>query len=460
MAVSVHGFNVEIAANISRRSRVHPGPAETQQRWHPATRIIFRFGVVYLGLFCLTFAQITFVYAGIAALWLPQNAVLWQMITLEPVTRWVGRTVFGVDTALQPFSGSGDQAAIWVLVFCLFVVSVVATAAWSVLDRNRPAYPRLAAWFAVFLRLCLGGQMLFYGFAKVIPTQMPSPPLAALLEPFGNLSPMAVLWLQVGTSHPYEIVLGSVEVLAGVLLFLPRTATAGALLSVGATAQIFLLNMTYDVPVKILSSHLLLISVVLLGPHARRLAAALAGRATDAEVRRPLFESARHNRIAAAVQVALGLWVLAGCLILNVQLWQEVGDGREKPDLYGIWSVSEFTVDDTPRPPLITDETRWQRLVFDAPQVVTYQRMNGELVDVAASMEGDTLTLTDLSAPPGEPPAPWATMTVDRQSPDTLRLEGTLDGTPVTIALKRQPLDDFTLRSRGFNWVQDQPYFG
>ena len=54
--------------------------------------------------------------------------------------------------------------------------------------------------------------MLFYGFAKLIPTQMPSPPLAALIEPFGNLSPMAVLWLQVGTSHPYEMALGAVEV--------------------------------------------------------------------------------------------------------------------------------------------------------------------------------------------------------------------------------------------------------
>ncbi|GAB3218336.1 DoxX family protein [Mycolicibacterium hippocampi] len=430
---------------------------ERQPTWRPVTRVAFRFAVAYLGLFCLIYAQITFVYTGVLSFWLPQNAVLWQMSALDPVTHWVGRTVFGVDARLNPMSGSGDQAAIWVLVFCLLVVAVIITAVWSVLDRRRTAYPRLAAWFAVFLRLCLGGQMLFYGFAKVIPTQMPAPPLAALLEPFGNLSPMAVLWLQVGTSHPYEIALGSIEVLAGLLLFVPRTATAGTVLSVAGTAQIFLLNMTYGVPVKILSAHLLVISVVLLAPQARRLTGALLGREVAAERRRLLFDSPRHDRIAAWVQVALGLWVLAGCLVYNVQSWREFGGGREMPELYGIWSVTDFTVDGAALPPLLSDEVRWQKIVFDVPQVATYQRMDGELVDVAASLSEGTLTLSDLS---GESPSPLATMTIDRHGPDSLRLEGTLDERPVTITLDRLPLDEFTLHNRGFHWVQEEPFFG
>jgi hypothetical protein len=69
--------------------------------------------------------------------------------------------------------------------------------------------------------------MLWYGVAKVIPTQMAAPPLTALLQPFGDLSPASLLWLQVGSSHPYEIMLGAAEVLGGLLLFLPRTATLG-----------------------------------------------------------------------------------------------------------------------------------------------------------------------------------------------------------------------------------------
>lgn len=126
---------------------------------------------------------------------------------------------------------------LYVGLFCLLVIAVVGTAVWSLVDRRRRDYSRLWAWFLTLVRLCVAGQMLFYGFAKLIPTQMPSPPLTALLRPYGNFSPTSVLWLQVGTSQPYEMALGA----AGVLLFLPRTATLGALASM---AQVFLLNMT------------------------------------------------------------------------------------------------------------------------------------------------------------------------------------------------------------------------
>lgn len=425
-------------------------PDDESPTWAPTTRVAFRFCVVYLGMFCLTFAQITFAYAGVLAALLPDGAVIWQMVALEPLTRWFGRTALGVDAALTPGSGSGDQAAIWVYVALLLTVSVLGTVVWSVLDRRRKGYPRLAAWFTVFLRLCLGGQMLFYGFAKVIPTQMPSPPLTALLEPFGNLSPMAVLWLQVGTSHPYEIALGAVEVLAGVLLFVPRTATLGALVSLAATGQIFLLNMTYGVPVKILSFHLLVVSAVLLAPRARRLVDALVlGRGVGPEVRPALFDAPRRNRLAAVAQVVLGVWVLVGCLVLSLQGWREFGDGRAKPELYGIWRVTEFSVDGTPRPPLLTDDLRWQRLVFDQSGVVTYQLMDGDLVDVPADATADTLTL----------PVDRGSFTVDRTG-DRLRLTGRWRDRPVTVALERQPLEDFTLRNRGFHWVQEAPFFG
>jgi uncharacterized membrane protein YphA (DoxX/SURF4 family) len=425
-------------------------PDDELPGWSLATRIAFRFCVVYFGLFCLTFAQITFAYAGVLARLLPDGAVIWQMVALEPVTRWFGRTALGVDAVLTPGSGSGDQAAIWVYVAFVLTVSVLGTAAWSVLDRRRGRYPRLAAWFPVLLRLCLGAQMLFYGFAKVIPTQMPSPPLTALIEPFGNLSPMAVLWLQVGTSHPYEIALGAVEVLAGVLLFVPRTATLGALVSLAATGQIFLLNMTYGVPVKILSFHLLLMSALLLAPGARRLVDALVlGRGVGPEVRPALFGSPRRNRLAAVAQVLLGAWVLVGCLVLSLQGWRDFGDGRAKPDLYGIWRVTEFTVDGTPRPPLLSDDIRWQRLVFDQPGAVTYQLMNGDLVDAPSDTTAGTLTL----------PVDGGSFTVDRAG-DRLRLTGRWRDEPVTMTLERQALEDFTLRSRGFHWVQEAPFFG
>lgn len=428
---------------------------ETEVRWHPLTRVAFRFSFVYFGLFCLLFAQILFVFTGPAGRLLPDTAVIWQMILLAPLFNWVGRLVFGADATLRVDSGSGDQAAIWVMVFMVLVIAVVATSIWTALDRRRTDYARLSAWFLTFIRLCLGGQMLFYGMAKLIPTQMPEPPLSALLQPFGELSPASVLWLQVGSSPPYEMVLGAAEVLGGVLLFAPRTATLGTLISLVSMIQVFVLNMTFDVPVKILSFHLLLLGGVLIAPQVHRLADVFVfQRATEPTTQPLLFDTPRHNRTAAAVQVGIGIWVLAGTALSSWTAWSEYGGGAPKPELYGMWVVTEFTRDGTAAPALLSDENRWQRLVFETPEAATVQHLDGRLEQAGAQVDVDARTLTLIG-----PDAPLGSFTFVQSAPDRLALTGTLDGAPVSVALELEDPARFTLLNRGFHWVQEYPYF-
>ena len=418
--------------------------------WHLLTRIAFRFGFVYVGLFCLLFAQIVFVYAGVFTRLLPPDAVIWQLTQIAPVLTWVGRHVFGIEAVLHLDSHSGDQTVVWLMLFVLVVIAAVATLIWSVLDRRRQDYTRLYAWFLLFVRLTLGGQMLFYAINKVIPIQMPAPPLTALLRPFGELSPASVLWLQVGSSMPYEIVLGTVELVAGLLLFYTRTATLGALLCAMSMAQVFLLNMSFDVPVKILSFHLLLLSLVLLAPQVGRLADVLIRQRTaQPATQPPLFTGARANRAATAVVALLGVWVLAGCLVEGVAGWSEYGGGRPKPELYGIWEVTRFADGATELPPLTTDVSRWQRLVVDEPGVITYQLMDGELIDEPATIEGEVISVPELSA----------SLRYTRPAPDRLQLQGQLAGRPVSMTLHRVDPKSFELHNRGFHWVQDYPHF-
>lgn len=426
-----------------------PGDDDQLTRWHLGTRLTFRFCVVYFGLFCLLYTQIIFVFTGVLGSVLPPEAASWQMRVLGPVTGWVGRRVFGVDAALHQDSRSGDQAAMWVLMFTVLGVAVVATVLWSVLDRQRAAYPRLHAWFLVFIRMCLGGQMLLYGAVKVIPVQMPAPPLTALLRPFGELRPTWVLWLQVGTSYPYEIALGVIELAAGVLLFVPRIATLGSLVALASMAQVLLLNMTFDVSAKILSFQLLGLAVVLLAPQAKRLAHVFVLERPSQPVTQPaLFTNPRTNKTATVVQFGLGAWVLLGCLLIGWLDWREYGGGRAKPELYGIWSVTEFIVDGASLPPLSTQPDRWQRLIVENSDTVTYQRMDGALVTVPATIDAHTITLVA--------PQP-ATLTIEHTNPTRLRLEGQLSGKPVTMALKRLEIDRFPLHRHSFHWVQQYP---
>ncbi|QIS14344.1 DoxX family protein [Nocardia arthritidis] len=431
--------------------------AVSRPTWNPLTRIAFRFTFAYFGLFCVLFAQILFAFAGIATQWLPMDLTIWQMKTLEPVTEWVGRTVFGADVVLR-FNGSGDQAAIWVFVFDILVAAVIVTAVWTLLDRRRTEYARLHGWFLTFLRLCLGGQLLLYGFAKLIPIQMPYPPLTTLLSPYGEQHLTGVLWNQVGSVPVYQSLLGAAEVTAGLLLFLPRTATAGALLGMVSMAQVWILNMTFDVPVKILSFHMLLLSLVLLAPQARRLANILVlERPSEPATQPRLFSGRRANRIAAVVQVALGIWIAAGFAQAEWKNLYEGGLRTPKPALYGIWNVTDFSIDGHDVPPLVTDESRWRRLVFDIENFAAFQRMDDSFVPLRAAVdtEAHTVALSNLPRTSNVQPHKLADLTFDRPAPDRLTLHGDLNGHPVTIALRQFDLNSLPLKGPGFHWIHN-----
>ena len=115
------------------------------------------------------------------------------------------------------------------------------------------------------------GEAICKALAKILPMQMPFPSLSRLLEPYGYFSPMGVLWASIGASRSYEVFTGAAEMSAAILLFVRPTATLGALVALACTIMIFTLNMTYDVPVKLFSFHLLVMSLFLLAPEAKRL---------------------------------------------------------------------------------------------------------------------------------------------------------------------------------------------
>ena len=297
-------------------------------RWSVAVRIGFRFCLMYLGLYCLATQIITSLFSSTQGADIPDPSTLWP---LRPVVFWTAAHVFhvGAPLSLDGNSGSGDCMFGWVLAFCLVVIALLATGIWSLVDRRRENYVALHNWFRLFVRFALAGQMINYGMAKVIPLQMPYPSLTRLLQPFGTFSPMGVLWTSIGASPVYEIFAGCAEVVGGLLLIVPRTATFGALICLADMIQVFMLNMTFDVPVKLFAFHLILLACFLLAPDLPRLVSVLfLNRATAPGPQTQLFRTSRANRIVLAAQIALGLW-LVGMNAYSAQgYWSIFGGGR------------------------------------------------------------------------------------------------------------------------------------
>lgn len=421
--------------------------------WSLTARIAFRFCFVYFGLYCLI-TQIILSVLIIPKVDLSDPATL---APFRAVVFWVGEHVFRLATPLvYSGSGSGDKYFDWVLVFCLLVFAAIATAAWSVLDRKRQDYAQLQKWFWLFLRFCLGGQMLVYGSVKAVPLQMHYPFLFTQTEPFGNLSPMGVLWASIGASPAYETFAGCAELAAGFLLMFPRTVTLGALVCLADLTQIFMLNMTYDVPVKQFSFHLILISLLILAPDFRRLANLFVlNRPAEPRPRLPLFSSPRAQRIAATCIAFLWLWMIGNNVYGAWDGWRQYGSGAPKPPLYGIWNIEDYTVDGKPHPLLATDTQQWRRIIFDFPEAAQVQRMDESRTGYGAKVDvhANTLEMTD-----GKDKNWKASFAMSRQAPDRLTLNGAINGQKTTIQLRLLDHSKFQLNSRGFHWIQDYPF--
>ena len=422
--------------------------------WHPATRVAFRFFSVYLGTYILT----TQMLSSLLVLPVGNMPEPGERAPVRPVVSWVATHVFGVTTPLViTGSGSGDKTYDWVHAFTVLVLSVLITILWSALDRKREHYARTQRWVRLFARFALGATMVSYGMVKAIPLQMPAPGLARLLEPFGHFSPMGVLWYSIGASRPYEVFAGSAELAGGILLFIPQTATLGALICLADAIQIFALNMTYDVPVKLFSFHLIVLSLFLLAPDARRLLnVLLLNRAAAPSTQLPLGRTPRARRIALAAQAVFGLYLVGMNLYSARQAWTQYGGGAPKSVLYGVWNIEQMSIDGQVRAPLVTDYDRYRRVLFDRPTAMSFQRMDDTFVHYAVKIDPAAKTVT-MSRPGAASPSPGS-VTYEQPASDRLILQGTVDNRRLRIEARLFDRNNFPLVSRGFHWIQEYPF--
>jgi hypothetical protein len=382
-----------------RRSHHAPAiaPADAEQtghaespRWPAARLLAFRVGVVYLGLFTLAtqlsaslIPNLLFSYRGLGRLW-----------PMRDITQWTAGSIFGVTSALDEVSG-GEPLFFWIQTFWLVIVSVIAVALWSALDRRRHSYATWYAWFRLLVRLALAAALFEYGMTKVIPTQFPAPSLTTLVTPVGDLTLSALLWTSVGASQPYEIFTGCVEVLAGVLLLVPRTTMLGALIGLAAATHVFVLNMTYDIGLKLISFHLIVLAGILLAPALPRLIDLFVRNQPAAIPPEPrLARSPRGHRLAVAVPMVFGVYLLGMYAYINWSFWRVAGGGRPTSALHGVWNVEQLSIDGQVRPPQVNDyDRRWRRAIFDGNGTVVFQRTDDSFATYGASIDADRRVL-------------------------------------------------------------------
>jgi serine/threonine protein kinase len=347
----------------------------------------------------------------------------------------------------------------------------------SPLDHKWADHDKLHQWMSIYVRLFLGITLIGYGAWKVIPAQFQRPSLSRLLVPLGEMSPQALLWTSIGSSKVYTVFTGSVELLAGLLVLIPRTMTLGALLSATAMTNVLVLNMSYDVGVKLFSFHLVIMSVFLAAADLPRLANVFVfHRPTEAVPDQPLVKNKVWNRSIIAAQVVCVCYFAAN-EFRDAWQFDRNRDQKELSDpFHGIWTVDEFRVNGELQPPLVTDSTRWKRVVFDKPDswdeddgfVIQFMDGRRKLYFTSFDPVKHLLKLQTLDDNRTNnsairqflPPLPFATeLTIRTSEPNRLIILGDFEGQLVQAVLHREQ-STFPIFDRGFHWTQFTPFWG
>jgi uncharacterized membrane protein YphA (DoxX/SURF4 family) len=433
-----------------------PVPASSQSRqWSLFRRTLFRFAFVFFVLSSMlplamaarrTFGD-TIVTPVIESYWAAMSV-------------WTVTNVFGVTEFNSRYLGGDSIVQFARIALCLFFAAI-ATPIWTIADRHRPNYTVLQEWLRLFVAVVLALTMVRYGVQKVMVVQMAPLSPHQLLAPLGLHTPRQLLWAFMGAAPAYQVFTGLVEVFAGVLLFVPRLVTLGAILTVAVMANVFAMNVAYDVEVKLFACQLLVMAAFLLLPDLRRLADVFLFNRGSAPVERlRLIDDPRLARLAAVLPalIAAGVTVLTFSTERSIDRQFGAPASNAVP-YYGIWDVEEFVLEGTALPPLTTDAVRWQRVVFDARDYVYVQRMSGSLIvaSIKATPSRKMLAFDHGGQPRPELKemfgTPWkAEFSLDDTKPDVLVLTGTYQDRPATVKLRRNQ-SRFFLSPHDRQWI-------
>lgn len=407
-------------------------------QWSYFEKLFFRFAFSVLFLFMFFFNNGTlpmFYFIGQV-----QNVVMHKFVP------WLGENVFHLSYPITEFTnGSGDTTYDYVMLSCIAALSLAITLVWTILDSKRENYNRLYYWITVAVRFYVGLMLINYGLVKVVQLQFPAPSFYRLISTYGDSSPMGLAWTFLGFSKGYNLFMGIAELMAGLLLF-RRTVTIGAIVTLMTTANVMAVNYFYDVPVKIVSTALVVMCLFLLVPNIKRLfnlffrGEAVVLRTLDA----PLIAK-RWKRIAKySIKYLLIGFVLLGGIAGVVNGYSRYGAGAPKSPLYGAYKVEKF------KTTAENKTKKWEILVFETPEFGAIKDADDyERVKISTDTLKKKLILIFNNDPDTKHELNY------KKEGKKLFLTGRIYTDTVAISSTKMK---FELIERKLNWINERPY--
>jgi hypothetical protein len=266
------------------------------------------------------------------------------------------------------------------------------------------------------------------------------------------LSRDILYWSTIGASYGYTVVAGLLEIIPAMLLLFRRTRYLGALLATVVVAHVVMINLGFDISVKLYSFFLLLLSLIVAWPGIARLFDLfILNRPVDELHHPPRLIPGRAIPIYAMARALVIVAILFEGLYPYVASGRFDDDSAPRPFLHGAYDVESFVGGGGALIRLtrdgrgirrffvhrrgyfitesVSDEMRDYRLEYD----VAHRRLLLDAHSDSAVVLGYALSGND----------------------STLTLSGRVEGDSVAIRARRIDLDALPLLRPSFHWTID-----
>lgn len=388
---------------------------------------------------------------------IPGVATVFWVFTkpMEIATIWFGKTVLGL-TALEKIAvtGSGDTTFDYVNLLFTFLLSIIATTVILLVSKKKD----FQSWFHVtwiYARYYVGLFLILYGVMKFFNGQFQPTRIERLEGTYGDSSPMGLLWTFMGHSSAYAFFGGFIEFVAGVLLLFRRTTIAGALMGFGVMLNVAAMNYCYDVPVKLFSTHLVLLSIFIVSPYLCSLYRFFFKQESLQLKIEPMVFKEKWQRVTHKVS-KIGL--IAFCSLAIVMIIIEVNSTPENvvyaESFNGSYEVKAFVKNGDTIPASASDTLRWNKVYMeDGDFVIKTMGQKKAFYSVKTDTIKHKVVITSYKDS-------TAVFKFDYKNikDNELQLKGIYLSDTLEVVAKQKKKADYELNKRGFHWINNYPF--
>jgi len=376
-----------------------------------------------------------------------------------PLTTWFGETFMGWEFDMNRLMKGFDSKYDYSRFSLIFVISILGAVIWRFLDRKITFLKiNVRTWIVTIVRYHVGLTLILYGMSKVFMLQFGEMDLLNLEDEIGTYTGMGFLWKFMSYSAFYTTITGYVEVVGGILLLFRKTTFLGALISFVAMVNVVIIDIGYDVSVKMFAIHLLLMVVILISYDLKKIIRFVVfNKAVEGVTYPPLF-SPKHAKIKHVLKgILLCYFTISQFYFFSERMEREKGENLY-PSLTKIFQVEKQLINgkesDSHELP---EANKWKKITINGSS-----RLNNTMIvetntgrPIYFSIEADTIQKTITFHPFRGDKKETHMFTYEKLSSKEYQFNGVYKGDTLSITTKTKSKEDFRLMRDKFKWIRD-----